>query len=236
MSGMCLAVSGKKASLFKPGKFDEARHIDLDGKLDARSCAESIRQGFGYSFRNKKLVVAANFERTSIRIAGFTKKGFLWRSLPKKDAWELIQAVFPFGAGINGDSHVFDVSMFGGKYFCCGLPAFLCEFLTALGTELTGSVHRLAGIETLEHLVYRHELEIKKSPRNKLIVFPQESGYRLLFARDGLPEEVFFVTNHHERRLDELKCVTDAIGTRGYELRILHFGCNLEWLLNTLEA
>lgn len=236
MNGVCLAISGTSASLIVRGNFDEGKHIDLDKTTDAKSCADLIRQGFGHDFWKKRLVVAANFEKTIIRITSRTKGTFLNRGLSSKEAWELIKTVFPFGTSINEKSHIFDIARFGPKrYFCCGLPVELAEFLTALGTELTGSVHRVEAIETLEHMIFKHELGSQKKRANKLIVFPQESGYRLLFARDGLPEDVFFVTNHPKRRVDELRSVIKTIGTWEYDLKILPPGNEALWVLEYLK-
>ena len=225
MSVMCLAISGDMASLFAPGKIEEARHVEIN---DLNECADSIKRGFGHDFRKKKLLVAANFEKTLIRVAPCRK-----RRTSSRDAWELLKCVFPFGATINEDSHVFDVGTFSSKYFLCGLPAGLSELLTKIGVELTGSIHYVVAIESVEHMIYRQELG---DAANKLIVFPQENGFRLLFAQGGLPEDVFYVKNHPVRRLDELKNIIDTMGAWEYELKILPFGCESELILELIKS
>ena len=248
MKEIFLAVSSLGACLLAPDGFDDVAHVSFDAKCAPADIANIIKEGLDYNFKGKKLVLAANYKQTIIRITNreLSRKRWLFsKKISDGDAWDIIKSVFPIGPNINEDTHLFDISLFEGKkYVCLGLPITLCEFLAEIGKELTGSFHKISRIETIEHLLFvKHCRGSGLAPQaghaadkehNKVLVFPQDGGLRVLVVQDGLPENAFFISNHPNRREAEFECILDGIGERG-EICIssfIPFGAEfcLEWV------
>ena len=212
MKDVFLAVSYSGAWTFLPDKFEALAFVPLDDVFAAADIAKRIKEKIGLEFRGKKLVIAASYKKTIIRVADARefnhKRGFLRKKIAGGDAWEVIKSVFPFGHAINEETHLFDVSLFGNKkYVCYGLPVDLCENLAEIGKELTGSLHKVSRLETIENLMFA-----KIVSGSKIVIFQQDDGFRVLAIKDGLPENAFFISNHPDRREAEFERILDNIG------------------------
>ena len=215
MKEVFLLVSSNRIGLLLPDKLEVADIAGLD-------------------FKGKKIVLVANFKKTIIRVADVHdfnhKRGFLRKKIADDDAWEVIRAVYPIGPSINEQTYLFDISVFGDKkYVCFGLPADLCEKLAQTGKELSGSLHRVSRLETVENFVFA-----KFGFGDKIIVFPQDDGNRVLAIKNGLPEKVFFISSHPTRRELEFERLLESLGKKMpiYTLSFNPFGAedDLEWV------
>ena len=214
MKEVVLVVSGNGAGLASDDMTMGEVFVRFDLESTATEVAQLAKDGLKINFRGKRLVLAASFKRTLIRVVDASRFGhkrrFFQRGLKNSDAWEVINSVFPIGSTINEDTHLFDISFFGDtKYVCYGFPACLSEKLAEIGKELTGSVSRVSRLETVENLMFARQIR-----ESKILIFPQDDGFRLLAIKNGLPENVFFISNHPERREAEFELILDSIGQR----------------------
>ena len=192
MKEVYLLVSSDRIGLFLPDKLEVTDIAGLD-------------------FKGKKIVLVANFKKTIIRVADVHdfnhKRGFLRKKIADDDAWEVIRAVYPIGPSINEQTYLFDISVFGGKkYVCFGMPVDLCEKLAQTGKELSGSLHKVSRLETIENFVFARHCR-----GDKVIVFPQDDCNRVLAIKDGLPEKAFFISNHPTRREVEFERLLESL-------------------------
>ena len=234
MKEVFLLVSDNGAGLFLQDKIEDGMYVPLDGGDCAADAAELIKDQLEFNFKGKKLVLVANYKKTLIRVADkheFShKSGFFRKKITNSDAWEVIKSVFPIGPSINEDTHLFDISLFGNRKFVCfGIPVDLCEKLAQIGEELTGSIHRVSRLESIENLMF-----MKHNSESKIVVFPQDDGFRVLTVQDGLPENAFYISNHPDRRMAEFERILTSLGKRK-KICALSFITNeanddLEWI------
>ena len=214
MKEVFLAVSGCGACLFSDGKALDKTFVPLDPEGTAEDIAKQIKEGLKFDFRRKKLVLAANSKKTIIRVVDANdfshKRGYFGKKITDGDAWEVVKSVFPFGPSINEDTHLFDISLYGdNKYVCFGLPIDLCEKYAQIGKELTGSLHRVIRLETIENLIFAWHMN-----NSGIVVFPQDDGLRVLTVEEGLPKNAFFISNHPDRREAELERILACHGDK----------------------
>ena len=228
MEKIHLAVSGDMATLFTPGRFNEATTVHFDPRDDARRIAKQIGEGLSVVFWKKKLVMAANFRRTLVRIVNADAcRPRFWplantKKVPDVAALEIVSSAFPLTAGFDFENFTYDVSLFdGSRYFCCGLPVYLCQLLADIGTRLTGWGHYIDRIDTIEHLMF---VEFARGIAKRIIVFPQEKGYRLLTCEEGLPSNAFYISRHPTRCIEDFCRLFGANNEKGYELMLIYFG------------
>ena len=212
MKEVFLLVSENTACLFSPDGSNDGAYVRFDNEDITADVAKQIKDGLGISFKGKKLVLVANCKKTIVRVADVHefdhKRGFFRSKISDSDAWEVIKSVFPFGPSINEETHLFDVCIYGEKkYVCFGLPADVCEKFAEIGVELTGSIHRVSRLETIENMIFA-----KHCNESKVLIFPQDDGFKVLIVRDGLPENVFFISNHPERRDAEFERISASLG------------------------
>ena len=234
MKEVFLLISESGACLFSPGESLDRTYVKFDIEDLAVDAAKLINDGLGISFKGIKLVLVANCKKTIIRVADVHefnhKRVFFHSKISDGDAWEVIKSVFPIGPSINEETHLFDVCLFGDKkYVCFGLPVGVCERFAEIGVELAGSIHRVSRLETIENLMFAEH-----SNDCKIVIFPQDDGFRVLAVRSGLPEDVFFISNHPDRREAELERILDCLGDqRGiFEIGFKSFGASsdLGWV------
>ena len=234
MKEVFLVVSDSGASTFLPDKFETSAHVLLDGAFVAADVAKRIKEKIGLDFGRARLVIAASYKKTIIRVAQMRefnhKRSFLRKKIAESDAWEVVKSVFPFGHAINEDTHLFDVSLFGNKkYVCYGLPVDICENLAELGKELTGSLHKVSRLETIENLMFAGMCN-----GSRIVIFPQDDGFRVLAIKDGLPENAFFISNHPKWREAEFERILDNIGGNmaicAPSFMTMGAGDDLEWV------
>ena len=124
---------------------------------------------------------------------------------------------FPMGPLLNGDTHIFDGSVFtnnsGQRCFTMvALPKDIVDSITHASLEKWGSVHRLERLDTIEHMLFRHYTNQANnaSDENVWIVFPQDAGYRVLYIANGLPQSAHYISNNPDMREVELDRVWQA--------------------------
>ena len=160
----------------------------------------------------------ANTHRTIIRVAELTKRD-MW--LREKNKWRLVQENFPLGRQLNETTHIFDGSLFtnnSGKrsFLMAALPLRVSESIFELSLEKWGSIHKIEGLETIEHMLFRHYAKQAnsarddngkqiKNPKPMWVIFPQGKGFRLLVLDDGLPKSALCISSVPRTRLHELK-------------------------------
>ena len=214
MKEVFLVLSDSKVGLLSPDEALDGMQVPIDGEGSAADVAGQIEDRLGFNFKGKKLVLAANCKKTLIRVADANefghKRGFFKKKIADGVAWEVIKSVFPFGPSINEDTHLFDISVYSDKKFVCfGLPVDICEKLAEIGKELTGSLHKVSRLETIENLMFANHCG-----EDKIIIFPQDDGFRLLAIKDSLPENAFYISNHADRREAELERVLVCLGEK----------------------
>ena len=214
MKEVFLLVSDGEACIFLPDKNEIEKLIPLDGVVEAADVANRIKDGLGLDFRRLKLILVANYKKTIIRVVDAfkfnLKRSFFRKKIANSDAWEVIKSVFPLGPSINEETHIFDISFFGdSKLVCFGFPMGLSLKLTEIGKELTGSIHGVHRLETIENLLFA-----KYSNDSRIIVLPQDDGFRVLTIKDGLPENAFFIGNHPTRREAEFERIIERLGKK----------------------
>ena len=217
MKEVVISLSDSEAVLHSPAGMEKVASVGFCETESAAGIAAKLWEGFGSSIRRKKLVVAANSRKTIIRIANANdfgiRRGLFGMKLGSEEAWDIIKAVFPIGSAINEDTHIFDISLFGGNVLACfGLLADVCSRMSGIGAELAG-VHRLCRLETIEHLLFRKICrDCERAKSNRVALFHQDSGLRVLAVKDGLPEGAFYISNHPTRREEELERILDSLG------------------------
>jgi len=158
------------------------------------------------------VMLVANTHRVAIRVAELAGRD---RRLSPAIKWRLVEENFPIGELFNGDTHVFDGSVFkDGKgrqcFLMMAMPKIIAEAIGAIAEEKWGNVHRLERLDTVEHMLFRQYCHIKagqtkENPLPYWIVFPQGLGFRILHIYEGLPHGVYSVSDHTELREAELE-------------------------------
>ena len=230
MKEIFLAISDFGACMFCPKNNFNGEFVRFCASEDAKTVAAEIKKCF--DFNKKKLVIAANTKKTLIRIKDRDVNHKFRKKISNSDAWDVINAAFPIGPSINADSYLFDISVFGNKkYACFGLPIEKSEFLAEIGAELTGSLHKVIRIETIENLIFNKFC--CENAGSLIVVFPQDAGYRVLVMQDGLPENAFYISDHPIRREDEFLYILEKSKDRKIcELNFMPAKDNtcLEWV------
>jgi len=150
------------------------------------------------------------------KIANFMKKA--------SDQWEMITTVYPIGAKLNENTHVFDGTMFTNRdgvsrFYMTALSFDAADEIAKTGIAMFGKAFRLKRIDTVEHLIFRHYAG--QGSDAMWVVFPQGDGFRILLLTDGLPKAAWHVSNEPRFREGEI-------------LRCLHGSKNLH-LLKPIE-
>ncbi|MCL2224738.1 MAG: hypothetical protein FWB96_07210 [Defluviitaleaceae bacterium] len=149
----------------------------------------------------KELVLAANVRRTVIRVAEIGAS-----ELSQDGQWALIEQCFPLGDMMNAETYVFDGSIFENengarRFFMTALPVDISDMMAKVGVEMTGSIHRVARLDTVEHILFRQYVNEASEP--VLIFLPQEDGIRILHIADNLPVGTNYISNDPLHREDQ---------------------------------
>lgn len=163
------------------------------------------------------LVLVANTHKTVVRVAklsNISKRGF--SVLSQDDEWSLVKNHFPIGEKMNESTHVFDGCIFANKngqlrFFMTALPISVCNDFAKTGVELTGSIHRVARLDTAEHVLFRQFCEIPPYDEALFIFLPQDNGIRILYISENLPASTHYISNNPTHRRDEFLRFYNAI-------------------------
>jgi len=163
------------------------------------------------------VTLVANTHRTAIRIAELTARG---KRLTNAAKWRLVEENFPLGPLMNANTHIFDGSVFENStgrrcFMMATLPKTIAEPTGELALEMWGNAHKLARLDTVEHMVFRHfaftpkarnkRIRIEENPAPLWVVLPQGEGFRILHINDGLPQGAYYISNHPDLREAELQ-------------------------------
>ncbi|MDR0272501.1 MAG: hypothetical protein LBI27_04205 [Clostridiales bacterium] len=177
-------------------------------------------------------VIVANTRKTAIRvadishIADFSKKNY--------DRWNLIENNFPIGDRMNENTHVFDGCVFNGdngqsRFFMTALPVSACDVLAKIGVQLTGSIHRVARIDTIEHVLFERYVEETEEDESVLIFHPQDNGIRILHIENKLPNAAHYISNHPAHRENEFHRFYNSIKKPEIKTRAIYLGENMDF-------
>jgi len=169
-----------------------------------------------------RVTLVANTHRAVIRVAELPTRG---GGLSNAAQWRLVEENFPLGPLLNADTHIFDGSIFendAGRrcFMMAALPKAIAEPIGELAVTKWGSVHKLARLDTVEHMLFRHfafdceskgkRLRKAENPVPQWVVFPQSKGFRILYINNGLPQGAHYISNHPELRDAELERVWET--------------------------
>jgi hypothetical protein len=174
-----------------------------------------------------QVVLIANTPKTAVRIA----------SSDNENRWEIVKKFFPIGELMNENTHVFDGSLFANsngqsRFFIAALPVLACEKFAEIGVKLTGSIHRVVRLDTVEHVFFKKYCASDYS----FIFFPQDNGIRVLHIAENLPNAAFFISNNPAHREDELLRFFESLGETAKNSLLIN--CEHEnycWLENFLR-
>lgn len=205
------------------------------------------------------VTLVANTHRVAVRVAQLTGSD---RKLSPVVKWRLVQENFPIGALMNGETHVFDGSVFKDAtgrqcFMMVALPKTIAESIGAMAEEKWGSVHRLARLDTMEHMLFRHfavapvrkrpnvaDLKqndnsmlspVEETPLSLWVIFPQDTGFRVLCINHGLPQGAYSVSNHPELREAELGRAWEA-DTPGHVIIHTRKSEDTNWIQEQLQG
>ncbi|MCL2577821.1 MAG: hypothetical protein FWE27_07210 [Defluviitaleaceae bacterium] len=152
--------------------------------------------------KTNSLVLVANIRKTVIRIAELSEGSVL--STEKQ--WSFVEDNFPLGEKMNEDTHIFDGCVFKNnngqsRFFMAALPVFISDAIAKIGVALTGSIRRVARLDTAEYILFRKYAAEISEPA--LIFLPQESGIRILHIAENLPIAAHYISNNPLHREDE---------------------------------
>ena len=178
---------------------------------DAEGCTCGSCSGLADGKKPRQVTLVVNTHRTVIRAHELTGRD---NRLTPTVKWRLVQENFPLGPLMNEDTHIFDGSVFenstGGRYFVMmALPKAIAEPIGEMGMEKWGSSYKLARLDTIEHVLFRHYAPNEKT-HALWVVFPQSNGFRVLHMSDGVPRGGYSISNHPELREEELARVWEA--------------------------
>jgi len=182
--------------------------------------------------RRKSLIMYANMRRTLVRVLDATH-------LPKSahnpaNHWELVEAAFPLGPALNEHTHVFDGSIFVNdakqqRYFLTAIPHETSHTLARLSEQLTGNIHRVKRLDTIEHAILRYAVSARQG--DFWVVFLQEGGWRVLTLAQGLPQDAFFISNDPSHREEEMARCIEATPMLPEEIWLLsRDGAGDDWI------
>ncbi|MCL2404116.1 MAG: hypothetical protein FWC92_01085 [Defluviitaleaceae bacterium] len=178
-----------------------------------RSCtgSKSVLPG-----KRTRVTLVANTHRAVVRVAELTK-----HKLTREAKWQLVKDNFPIGALMNEETHIFDGSIFINKtgrycFMMVALPKAIAVPISEMAIEKWNNVHRLARLDTTEHMIFRHfarEATLSKTTENptpQWVICPQDLGFRILHINDDLPQGTYYISNESELCLAELERVWEA--------------------------
>ena len=183
-AGACLYLPGRDAGIFSDD--------DGDGFRGARV---------------RSLVMIANTRRTLIRVRSIPAS-WIETDVGCDAEWEMIKELFPFGEKINENTYVFDYTVFenhsGTKIaLIVALPVSFSERAVKIGKCITGSASHLVSLDFVENLLIQKFAALSQSGDSFLVLLSQDGGIRLMTVSDGLPGDVFFISNHPAFRMQE---------------------------------
>jgi len=152
--------------------------------------------------KTKALMLVANTQKTAIRVAKIPHG----KKLSQEAQWTLVEENFPIGEKMNENTHIFDGSIFKNengqsRFLIAALPVIVSERITEIGVALTGSIHRIARLDTIEHITFKKYCAETNEPA--LVFLPQDYGIRILHIAENLPAGSFFISNDPLYREDE---------------------------------
>ena len=161
--------------------------------------------------KGPQIVMIMSTHRVVIRVAELTKAD---KRLTPAIQWRLVQENFPIGPLLNGDTHIFDGSIFTNNakqqcFMMAAIPKEISETIANEAIEKWSNPHRLKQLDTIEHVLFRHYTK-PDDTNAKCIVFPQSIGYRALCINSGLPKSAYSISNHPKMREAELERILDA--------------------------
>jgi len=119
-------------------------------------------------------------------------------------------------------------------FFMAALPKSISYAIADAAVEKWGSIHKISRLETIEHILFAHYVariqktmdEDSKKTRtarsmflrqtsqnhmrwssddqNQWIVYPQDTGFRTLCIKNGVPHSAYYTSNHEDLRESEL--------------------------------
>jgi len=155
------------------------------------------------------IILVANTRKTAIRIANIDDSVIIKNGNISQDTqWNLVQKTFPLGEKMNEDTHVFDGSIFvnengQSQFFIAALPVNICNIFAKIGVRLTGTIHRVARLDTIENILFKKYTAISEMHESVLIFLPQDDGLRLLHITANLPNATHYISYNPLYREDE---------------------------------
>lgn len=151
-----------------------------------------------------------------------------------KDRWQMVKSAFPLGKNMNENTHVFDGTLYTNKngqtrFLIAALPISVADELTKEAVEKTGSIHKIKRLDTIENIYFQEYAPACRPSDSVLVIFPQESGLRILQITNSLPFSSHVISNHPEHKMAEflrvLKSVTaqEAVKHRAVLLTTAEF-------------
>ncbi|MCL2364023.1 MAG: hypothetical protein FWC71_05105 [Defluviitaleaceae bacterium] len=155
----------------------------------------------------RPVILVANSARTIIRTATLPD-GY---KLNAKTKWAQVLAAFPLGRALNEKTHLFDGSVYrnaeGRVIFCMvALPLEVSEAITEQATALPdfggGNLKKIAAMETMETVLFRHFCTAQDTQNmpatqaalaTRWVIYPCADGIKILIIRHNTPEAVRFL-------------------------------------------
>jgi len=156
-------------------------------------------------FSKRKITLVANTKKAALRfavLAGTPSRTF---KLSTQEEQRYFAEHFPLGQKMNDTTYVFSSTIFANKngqarLFMAALPVDVCDELAYAGAEKYGSIHRIAAIDCIEHILLRKYSENFAPDENVFIFLPQDNGLRVLYIKENLPTGAVFISNHPDYR------------------------------------
>ncbi|MCL1843200.1 MAG: hypothetical protein FWF79_05260 [Defluviitaleaceae bacterium] len=212
-SGHKLEVSFHGVTLFAPGK--ETSYFSLP---------EDVFEGAVFDLPKIKvssLVLVANTRKAVVRLADVSPENISKSGVLRGDRWGFVQKTFPIGEKMNENTHIFDGNIFknsnaGGlsRFFMTALPVGICDVMARIGIMLSGSIHKVKRLDTIEHILFRKYVFAADKNDSLFIFLPQSGGLRVLNIYENLPNTAFFISNNPAVRDNEFLRFYNSLGEK----------------------
>ena len=152
--------------------------------------------------KNASVILVGNTAKTVLRIVPVPDEDIT------KNEWEFLEKTLPVGNVINEVSYVFDYEFLENKYgdkcvIAVAIPHDYAMEVVRIGTELTGSLHKINEVVPIEYVLIEHFKKLEND--SYMLFFPQDNGVRCIYINNNLPAAIGFISTHPSFRLKELE-------------------------------
>jgi hypothetical protein len=192
------AYAGSEDPAFLPfaeGVFGDGVAMVEALRRDETGFAKNVDAMARSGFIPSDIMLAANTPRALIRVS---EPFASHKRIAPDTRWKMVGEAFPLGDAVNENTHVFDGCAFDNGngesvFLMAALPVELADAIARFGEALAGKSQRLTRLDTVEHLLFRRFCTESAGDGNRWVVFPQESGLRVLVMEKGLPKATYFL-------------------------------------------